>query len=53
MNDLAFLAQTYIRDDGPDADLEAVARAINRSPCRPINYESPDRLTPALFQRAR
>lgn len=52
MNDLAFMAETHIRDDGPDADLEAIARRINRSPCGPINYASPDRLTPTLFQRA-
>lgn len=52
MNDFAFLAETYIRDDGPDADLDAVARLLNRAPCRPIKYESPDRLAPALFRRA-
>ena len=52
MNDFAFLADTYIRDDGPDVDLNSIARMLNHAPCRPINYESPDRLTPALFRRS-
>jgi hypothetical protein len=52
MNDFAFLADTYIRDDGPNVDLDSIARMLNRAPCRPINYESPDRLTPALFRRS-
>jgi hypothetical protein len=52
MNDFAFLAETYIRDDGPDADLDRIARMLNRAPCRPIQYNSPDRLTPTLFLRA-
>ena len=52
MNDFAFLAEHYIRDDGPDVDLESVAQMLNRAPCRPIQYQSPDRLTPALFARA-
>jgi hypothetical protein len=52
MNDFAFLAETYIRDDGPDADLEVIARMLNRAPCRPIGYSAPDRLAPALFSPA-
>lgn len=52
MNDFAFLADTYIRDDGPDADLDGIARMLNCAPCSPIQYESPDRLVPALFHRA-
>lgn len=52
MSDFAFLAETYIRDDGPDADLDVIARMLNRAPCSPIQYQSPDRLVPALFHRA-
>lgn len=52
MNDFAFLAEGYIRDDGPDLDLERIAGMLNGAPCRPIQYQSPDRLTPALFARA-
>lgn len=52
MNDFAFLAETYIRDDAPDVDLHSIACMLNRAPCRPIAYESPDRLTPALFRSA-
>jgi hypothetical protein len=52
MNDFAFLADTYVRDDGPDADLDAIAILLNRAPCRPIQYESPDRATQAAFRRA-
>ena len=50
MNDFAFMADAYIRDDGPDADLDDVAARSNRAPCRPINYESPDRATQAAFR---
>lgn len=53
MNDFGQLAEYYIRDDGPDVDLERVERMLNDAPCRPIQYQSPDRLTPALFARAR
>lgn len=52
MNDFAFLAEHYIRDDGPDFDLERIEQMLNRAPCRPIQYQSPDRLTPALFAHA-
>lgn len=52
MNDFGFLAGHYIHDDGPDVDLERIAGMLNRAPCRPIQYQSPDRLTPALFARA-
>ena len=52
MNDFAFLAEHYIRDDGPDLDLERIAGMLNGAPCRPIRYQSPDRLTPALFAHA-
>lgn len=52
MNDFAFLAETYIRDDGADVDLELVARFINRAPCRPIKYQSPDAATLELFRRS-
>jgi hypothetical protein len=52
MNDFAFLADTYIRDDGRDADLNAIAILLNRAPCRPIKYESPDRATQAAFGSA-
>ncbi len=52
MNDFAFLAEEYIRNDGPNFDLERVAGMLNRAPCRPIQYQSPDRLVPALFARA-
>jgi hypothetical protein len=52
MNDFAFLAETYIRDEGPDVDLDAIATILNRAPCRPIEYQSPDRLTQAVFRRA-
>ena len=31
---------------------ERLEQALNRSPCRPIQYQSPDHLTPALFSRA-
>jgi hypothetical protein len=50
MNDFAFLAETYIRDDGPDADLDEIAGALNRAPCRPIQYDSPERATRAIFR---
>ena len=52
MNDFAFLAETCIRDDGPDADLDEIAAVLNRAPCRPIEYQSPDRFTQAVFSRA-
>lgn len=52
MNDFAFLAEEYIRDDGLGLDLERVAGMLNGVPCRPIRYQSPDRLTPALFAHA-
>jgi len=52
MNDFAFLAETYIRDDGPDVDLDAIALVLNRAPCRPIEYQSPDRYTQAVLRRA-
>lgn len=52
MNDFAFLAEHYIRDNGDDLDLERIAGMLNSAPCRPIQYQSPDRLTPALFARA-
>jgi len=52
MNDFAFLAETYIRDDGPAADLDDIAMLLNRAPCRPIEYQSPDRFTQAIFRRA-
>jgi len=52
MNDFGFLAEQYIRDDGADLDLDRIAEMLNRAPCRPIQYQSPDRLTPALFARA-
>lgn len=52
MNDFAFLAEAYIRDDLPDVDLDSIARMLNRAPCRPIDYQSPDRLTPTLFRSA-
>jgi Domain of unknown function (DUF6933) len=51
MNDFAFLAETYIRDDGPEADLDDIASALNRAPCRPIQYDSPERATQAIFRR--
>ena len=52
MNDFAFLADRHIRDNGADLDLERIERMLNRAPCRPIQYQSPDRLTPTLFAPA-
>ncbi len=56
MNDFAFLADTYIRDDGVDGgmdvDLDEIALTLARAPCRPIKYQSPDRFTRALFHDA-
>lgn len=52
MNDFAFLAETYLRDDGPVADLNQIAQALNRAPCSPIEYDSPDRRTARLFREA-
>ncbi|HEY4307427.1 MAG TPA: hypothetical protein VGM82_23340 [Gemmatimonadaceae bacterium] len=49
MNDFGFLAEHYIRDDEPDFDLGRIEQMLNRAPCRPIQYQSPDRLTPMLF----
>lgn len=58
MNDFAFLADVYIRDKrgheaGADVDLDEIALTLARAPCRPIEYQSPDRLTRALFDGAR
>ena len=49
MNDFAFLANAYIRDDSLDADLDDIAARLNRAPCRPIKYASPARATQAAF----
>ena len=50
MNDLGYLAETYIRYAEPNTDLDDIAAHVNRSPCRPISYQSPDRATQAIFQ---
>ena len=58
MNDFAFLADGYIRDDGAglgmaaagDVDLDEIALTLARAPCSPISYQSPERFTQALFQ---
>ena len=52
MSDFAFLAETYIRDDGPDVDLDQIGLILNRAPCRPIHYQSPDRFTREVFRSA-
>jgi len=52
MNDFGFLAEHFIRDDGADVDLARIEHMLNRAPCRPIQYQSPDRLVPALFRSA-
>jgi hypothetical protein len=49
MNDFAFLADTYLRDEGREPDLLRAAQFLNRTPCSPIAYQSPDRLVPELF----
>lgn len=50
MNDFALLADTYIRDAERDVDLDAIAVMLNRAPCRPIQYQSPDAFTRAIFR---
>ncbi len=58
MNDFAFLADAYIRDEGghesgANIDLDQIALTLARAPCRPIEYQSPDRFTWALFEGGR
>jgi len=52
LNDLGFLADAYIRAGGADMDLDNVALEVARASCRPIEYQSPDRRTQALFSGA-
>lgn len=52
MVDFAFLAETYIRDEGADADLDQAGLFVSRAPCRPIQYKSPDRFTREVFAEA-
>ncbi len=52
MNDFAFLAETHIREDGPDVDLTDVARMLNRAPCKPIEYAPPSAFATGLFRGA-
>ncbi len=58
MNDFAFLTDLDIRDQGgheggADVDLDEIALTLARAPCRPIEYQSPERFTRALFDGAR
>ena len=50
MNDFAFMADVHIREDGPGVDLSQVARMLNRAPCSPIAYKSPDTFSLELFR---
>ena len=52
MNDFGFLAEHFLRDEGPDIDLARIEHMLNRAPCRPIQYQSPNRLVPTLFRSA-
>lgn len=60
MNDFAFLADGYIRNDGADVgmavarnvDLDEIALTLARAPCSPISYQSPEHFTHALFRGA-
>jgi hypothetical protein len=49
MNDFAFMAEHHIRECGPDTDLQQVARELARAPCSPIEYNTPSRMTQAVF----
>lgn len=50
MTDFAFLAEEYIRDEGPDVDLTAVALYLNRAPCKPIGRRPPEQFVTELFR---
>ena len=52
LNDLMFQLSWYLRD-APEKDLIEHSLHLAETPCSPLGYGSPDRMTVELFQSAR
>lgn len=50
MTDFRFAVDAYIRSSVDTVDLSALNRWLAETPCRPLQYEAPERVGPALVQ---